>query len=81
MSLDMKNLEIVIHRFPTTDQYDGKSLRRSTAMRKRGEYFTYDNFEAGTARKLRFNSAEQMQAWADTIREVTMQLVLEWGDA
>ena len=75
----MKNLEMVIHR-NTSDVLDGKTLRRSTAIRRRGDNWTYDNFEAGTVRKLRFNSQEQMQKWADSIGEVTMQLVLEWDE-
>ena len=69
MSLDLKNLEVVIHR---ASNYDDKHVRRSTAKRNRSDLWNYDNFDAGTVRKLRFSSEQQMLKWTDTIREVTM---------
>ena len=40
-------------------------LRRSTFMKKRTDNFTQEAFEAGIARKLKFESQSDLQSWVD----------------
>ena len=47
---------------------------------RRPSLFNFDSFEAGTVRKIRFDSNQDMQAWIDQIKEVTIGMDLEWGD-
>jgi len=56
------------------------NLRRSTFMKKRTDNFSQEAFDAGTARKLKFESQESMQSWVDKIQAVTVGIVLDWDD-
>lgn len=37
-------------------------------------------YDAGTVRKLSFESKEEMEKWLDSIREVTVTMMMEWDE-
>ena len=49
-------------------------------MIRRRDAFNFEAFEQGTARKIRFDSEADMETWRDQIREVRVELVLEWDN-
>ena len=49
-------------------------------MIRRRDAFNFEAFEQGTARKIRFDSEADMETWRDQIREVKLELVLEWDN-
>ena len=71
--------EVVLQRVTQQSEVPFSRLSRSLAV-KHVDPFNHEAYEAGSVRKLRFESQDEMETWLEAIREVTVEMILEWNE-